>query len=393
MKMNGQNLKKLGRMIRKYKTEIAMITIMIIAIILIIILSYFSFGTFSLLWLWHQQRSAVVSFLIILAASMLYPLLSSSQKLLSFEREGAVGQNTNIIIKIGFIAMKIVYFLFLVFILLFVTDFFSFSLGLFMEVIKSVSTIPRPSYCQGLAYGNGNALANLYMTTKSSGNLSSGAAILNFYSSLAALAVFTTEFSILIMALLFLVFWPLTLALSNSMDFACYGEAPKGFKGLLQSSSYIISLFGISFISSYFFILFALATYFTSPYSQFVALYLTIAAALLTFLTEWLFRSYKSLWNTLYSGLFYVSIISLLAFIALTSNTQYLLCLSGFSARNFEFLLTFASIVGAIPFAYTLSAAYNYYLCQLAKHKDKDKAVIFFLVAFLMAVAFLFLYH
>ncbi|MFP3320200.1 MAG: hypothetical protein RXO24_06530, partial [Acidilobus sp.] len=124
--------------------------------------------------------------------------------------------------------------------------------------------------------------------------------------------------------------------------------------------------------------------------------YLTIAAALLTFITEWSLRRYRNrydrnLWDTIYSGLFYVSMFSLLAFIAMTSNMQNLLCLPGFNARSFEILLTFVSIVGAIPFAYTLSTAYNYYLCQLAKLEGK--ALLVLLLLFVVAMPLLFLYH
>ena len=364
-------------------TEIIPMIVTIIFIIIFIIVPYyllFKTGTFHAIWgafslLWHQQPSAVFVSLIILVALTLYPLLSPSQKYYYSNVKEAVGQNTNIIIKIESIIIKIGYFLFSLFILLFIISFLSFSLGLLIEMVKSVSTIPKPSYCQGLTYENGSASANLYMTTKSGENLSSGAAILGFYSSLTALTMFTTGIGIFTV-LIFLIFWPLTLALSNSMDFACYGEAPEGIKGLLRFSLYIIGLFGISFVLSYSSISFALTTYFMSPYSQFVALYLTIAAVLLTFITEWSLRRYRStynrnLWDTLYSGLFYVSIFSLLAFIAMASSTQYLLCLPGFSSRSFEILSTLTSIVGAIPFAYALSAAYHYYLCQLAKHKEE----------------------
>jgi hypothetical protein len=384
--------------------EIIPMIVTIIFIIFIIVPYYLLFktGTFHAIWgafslLCHQQPYAVFVFLIILVALILYPLLSPSQKYYYSNVKEAVGQNTNIIIKIESIIIKIGYFLFLLFILLFIISFLSFSLGLLIEMVKSVSTIPKPSYCQGLTYGNGSASANLYMTTKSGENLSSGAAILGFYSSLTALTMFTTgigTFTVLI----FLIFWPLTLTLSNSMDFACYGEAPEGIKGLLRFSLYIIGLFGISFVLSYSSILFALLTYFMSPYSQFVALYLTIAAVLLTFITEWSLRRYRStynrnLWDTLYSGLFYLSMFSLLAFIAMASSMQYLLCLPGFSSKGFESLLTFTSIVGAIPFAYTLSAAYNYYLCQLAKYKDKGPLflTLLLIIAVLMLISFLFL--
>jgi len=375
--------------------EITEIILIIFIITFMIIVYYLLFnivtlhaiaGAFSLLW--YQQRSAVCFLLITLVALVLYPLPL-------FERKGAVGQNTNIIMKIGSIIMKIGYFSFLAFMLLFAASFFSFSLGLFMEMIKSISTTPTPSYCQGLIYGNGSASANLYMTTKSGENLSSGAAILNFYSSLAALTILTTEFGI-VTVLIFLILWPLTLASSNSMDFACYGEAPEELKGYLKPFLYIIGIFNISFVLSYSFILLALTTYFMSPYSQFVALYLTIAAVLLTFITEWSLRRYRNrydrnLWDTIYSGLFYVSMFSLLAFIAMTSNMQNLLCLPGFNTRSFEILLTFVSIVGAIPFAYTLSTAYNYYLCQLAKLEGK--ALLVLLLLFVVAMPLLFLYH
>jgi hypothetical protein len=385
-------------------TEIIPMIVTITFIIFIIVPYYLLFktGTFHAIWgafslLLHQQPYAVCVFLIILVALILYPLLSPSQKYYYSNVKEAVGQNTNIIIKIEFIIIKIGYFLFLLFILLFIISFLSFSLGLLIEMVKSVSTIPKPSYCQGLIYGNGSASANLYMTTKSGENLSTGAAILGFYSSLTALTMFTTGIGIFTV-LIFLIFWPLTLTLSNSTDFACYGEAPEGIKGLLRFSLYIIGLFGITFVLSYSSILFALLTYFMSPYSQFVALYLTIAAVLLTFITELSLRRYRStynrnLWDTLYSGLFYVSIFSLLAFIAMASSTQYLLCLPGFSSRSFEILLTLASIVGAIPFAYTLSAAYNYYLCQLAKYKDKGPLflTLLLIIAVLMVMSFLFL--
>jgi len=72
-------------------------------------------------------------------------------------------------------------------------------------------------------------------------------------------------------------------------------------------------------------------------------------------------------------------------FVAMTSGTQYLLCLPGFSSRSFEILLTLASIVGAIPFAYALLTAYHYYLCQLAKHKGKE-FILTQLIAFLVII-------
>jgi len=401
MKMNSQNLKKFGQIIRKYKEEITEIILIIISMILMyyLLLKSVNFhaivGDFILLC--HQQRGAVWFILITIVALILYQLLPLLQKLLLFKRKGAVGQNTNIIMIIYSIIIIIGYFSFLVFIFLIVTSLFSLSLGLFMEMVKSIPTTPKPSYCQGLIYGNGSASANLYMTTKSGENLSSGAAILNFYSSSIALTVFTT-ISGIITVLIFLVLWPLTLTLSNSMDFACYGEAPEGSKGYIKFFLYIIGLFDISFVLSYSFILLALTTYLMSPYSQFVALYLTIAAVLLTPITEWSLRRYKNrydrnLRDTLYSGLFYISIFSLLAFIAMTSNMQNILCLSGFSARSFETLLTFASIVGAIPFAYTLSVAYNYYLCQLGKLENRVRVLLVLLLIFVIVMLFVFSYH
>jgi len=154
-----------------------------------------------------------------------------------------------------------------------------------------------------------------------------------------------------------------------------------GIKDFLKIYLYIIGSFGVNFVLSYPVVLFTLATSIISSNLQFVTLYLTIVAALLTFTTETLLRRYsfgddKTLWKAVYSGLFYISIFSLVLFVAMTSGTQYLLCLPGFSSRSFEILLTFASMAGAIPFAYALSTAYHYYLCQLAKHKGKEFILI-----------------
>jgi len=46
-------------------------------------------------------------------------------------------------------------------------------------------------------------------------------------------------------------------------------------------------------------------------------------------------------------------------------------------------------MAGAIPFAYALSTAYHYHLCQLAKHKGKEFIVIQLIVVLVIIPLFL----
>jgi hypothetical protein len=303
--------------------------------------------------------------LVTFVALILYPLVPPSQESQSSKRKEGSNQNIKIILKISLILLLIP-------ILLLLIDIY------IIPLIEggAISTVPKPPYCQGLIYenaSNGSASVSLHAAAKSGENASLGTAILAFYASSA---VFTAGTGTAIV-LFFLSFWPLALALfNNSIEFACHREAILGIKDVLKTFLYIIGSFGVNFVLLYPVVLFALATSITSSNLQFVTLYLTIVAALLTFITEMPLRRYsyeddKNLWNAIYGGLFYLSMFSLLAFVAMASSTQYLLCLPGFSSRSFEILLTFASMAGAIPFAYALSTAYHYYLCQLAKHKEE----------------------
>jgi hypothetical protein len=318
------------------------------------------------LLLWHQQFGLALVILVTWVALISYPLVPPSQESQPSKRKEGSNQIVKIILKI------ITFILLLIPFLLFLIDIY------IIPLIEggAISTVPRPPYCQGLIYGNasnGSASASLHATTKSGENASLGTAILRFYASSTVFAAGTGTVIILFL----LYFWSSALAsLNNSIDFACHREAALGRKDYLKISLYIIGSFGVNFVLSYPVALFALAISITSSNLQFVTLYLTIVAALLTFITEMPLRRYsygddKNLWNAVYGGLFYLSMFSLLAFVAMTSSAPYILCLPGFSARSFEFLLTFASIVGAIPFAYALSTAYHYYLCQLAKHKEE----------------------
>jgi len=54
-------------------------------------------------------------------------------------------------------------------------------------------------------------------------------------------------------------------------------------------------------------------------------------------------------------------------------------------------LLSLASIAGTLPFAYTLSATYHYYLCRLAKHKIKEVFWIAALIVVLLMILILLL--
>jgi len=313
----------------------------------------------------HQQLGLALVILVVVVALISYPLVPPSQESQPSKRKEGSNQNVKIILKI------ITLVLLLIPILLFLIDFY------IIPLIEggAISTVPKPPYCQGLIYGNasnGSASVSLHAAAKSGENASLGTAILAFYASST---VFVAGIGIAIVLFL-LSFWPLALASFNSIDFACHREAALGRKDYLKISLYVIGFFGVNFMLSYPVVLFALATSITSYNLQFVTFYLTIAAALLTFITEMPLRRYsyeddKNLWNAIYSGLFYLSMFSLLAFVAMTSSAQYLLCLPGFSSRSFEILLTLASIASAIPFAYALSTAYHYYLCQLAKHKEE----------------------
>jgi hypothetical protein len=326
--------------------------------------------------LWHQQLGLALVILVTLVALMSYPLVPPSQESQPSKRKEGSNQIVENILKIALISILIP-------ILLLLIDFY------IIPLIEggSISAVPKPPYCQGLIYenaSNGSVSVSLHAAAKSGGNASLGTAILRFYASSTVFAAGTGT----AIVLFFLSFWSLALAsLDNSIDFACHREAMLGIKDVLKTSLYIIGSFGVNFVLSYPVVLFALATSIISSNLQFVTFYLTIAAALLTFITEMPLRRYsyeddKNLWNAIYGGLFYLSIFSLLAFVAMTSGTQYLLCLPGFSSRSFEILLTFASMAGAIPFAYALSTAYHYYLCQLAKHKGKE----FFLLQLIAAL-------
>lgn len=382
MKVTSQSLKKLGQRIYRYivnqkkafitlVTALAFITCSIIcssylfyaARYLYIIFKYLIFKAFPLLW--HQQPGLALVILVTFVALISYPLVPPSQESQPSKREEGSNQIIEIIFKILLIPTLILFLLILVAIYI-------------IPLIEggAISTVPKPPYCQGLIYenaSNGSASVSLHAAAKSGENASLGTAILAFYASSTVFAAGIGT----IIVLFLLYFWSSALAsLNNSIDFACHREAILGIKDVLKTSLYIIGSFGVNFMVSYPVVLFALTTSITSSNLQFVTLYLTIVAALLTFITEMPLRRYsyeddKNLWNAVYGGLFYLSMFSLLAFVAMASSTQYLLCLPGFSSRSFEILLTLASIVGAIPFAYALSTAYHYYLCQLAKHKEE----------------------
>ncbi len=381
MKVTSQSLKKLGQRIYRYKAFIILACVIVVYCLLYATgYLYLMINVFLLLW--HRQFGLALVILVTWVALISYPLVPPSQESQPSKRKEGSNQIVKIILKIVLILLLIPFLLFLIDIYI-------------IPLIEGgvISTVPKPPYCQGLIYenaSNGSASVSLHATAKSSENASLGTAILKFYASST---VFATGIGIVIILFL-LFFWSSILAsLNNSIDFACHREAALESKDYLKISLYIIGSLGVNFTLLYPVVLFALATSITSSNLQFVTLYLTIAAALLTFITEILLQRYsngdnKNLWNTVYSGLFYISIFSLLAFIAMASSTQYLLCLSGFNARSFEILLTFASIVGAIPFAYTLSTAYHYYLCQLAKHKGKE----FFLLQLIVVLITLFLF-
>jgi hypothetical protein len=333
----------------------------------------------------HQQPGSALVILVILVALILYPLVPPSQESQPSKRKEGSNQNVKIILKI------ITFILLLIPILLFLIDFYIIPL---IEG-ESISAVPKPPYCQGLIYGNasnGSASVSLHAAAKSGENASLGTAVLNFYASST---VFEAGIGIGII-LIFLYFWSLALASFNSIEFACHREAILGFKDILKIFSYVIGFFGVNFMLSYLVILFALATSIMSSNLLFATLYLTIAAALLTFITETRLQRYnngddKNLWNTVYDGLFYVSIFSLLAFISVTSSMPYILCLSKISVTSFKYLLSFASIAGTLPFAYTLSATYHHYLCRLAKHKIQEIFWIAALIVVLIAMLILLL--
>jgi hypothetical protein len=339
-------------------------------------------SAFSLLW--HQQPGAFLVIVVILVALISYSFLPPSQKSPPSKRKQGSNQIFKIILKSAGI-------LILIPLLLIVTTIY------IIPLIEGgvISTVPKPPYCQGLIYenaSNGSASVSLHAAAKSDENASLGTAILNFYTSSM---VYAAGIGISIIPFL-LSFWPLTLILLNSIDFACHREAALGIKDLLKISLYIIGFFGINFMLPYPVLLFALATSITSSNLQFVTLYLTIAAALLTFITETRLQRYnngddKNLWNTVYDGLFYVSIFSLLAFISVTSSMPYILCLSKISVTSFKYLLSFASIAGTLPFAYTLSATYHHYLCRLAKHKICEVFWIAALIVVLLTILILLL--
>jgi len=369
VKVTSQSLKKLGQRIYRYivnQTETFIILAFIIAVYYLLYAKgylYLMINVFLLLW--HQQLGLALVILVTFVALISYPLVSPSQEPQPSKRKEGSNQIIENILKISPILL-------LVPILLFLIDFYIIPL----IVGGSISAVPKPPYCQGLIYenaSNGSVSVSLHAAAKSGENASLGTAILRFYASSAVFAAGTGTTIVLFL----LYFWSSALAsLNNSIDFACHREAILGIKDVLKTSLYIIGSFGVNFVLSYLVVLFALATSITSSNLQFVTLYLTIVAALLTFITEMPLRRYsyeddKNLWNAIYGGLFYLSMFSLLAFVAMTSSTQYLLCLPGFSSRSFEILLTLASIVGAMPFAYALSTAYHYYLCQLAKHKEE----------------------
>jgi hypothetical protein len=400
VKVTSQSRKKLGQRIAKEfidtiyryivnQTETFIILAFVAFVIVIYYLLYatrylyFMFNVF--LSLWHQQLGLALVILVTLVALMSYPLVPPSQESQPSKRKEGSNQIIENILKIALILLLIPFLLFLIDIYI-------------IPLIEggSISAVPKPPYCQGLIYenvSNSSASVSLHAAAKSGGNASLGTAILRFYASSTVFAAGTGTVIILFL----LSFWSLALAsLNNSIDFACHREAILGIKDVLKTSLYIIGSFGVNFVLSYPVVLFALATSITSSNLQFVTLYLTIVAALLTFITEMPLRRYsyeddKNLWNAIYGGLFYLSMFSLLAFVAMASSTQYLLCLPGFSSRSFEILLTFASMAGAIPFAYALSTAYHYYLCQLAKHKGKEFILIQLVVILVIIPLFLLL--
>jgi hypothetical protein len=396
VKVISQSLKKLGQRIYRYivnqkKVFIARVS----ALACVILCSYYllyatgylylMIKVFSLLW--RQQPGSALVILVILVALISYPLLPPSQESQPSKRKEGSNQIIEIILNI----LKWVLTPLLILLLLILTTTYIIPLigG------GAISTVPKPPHCQGLIYenaSNGSASVSLHAAVKSDENASLGTAILNFYASSAISAAGIATG--IIPALLY--FWSLALALFNSIDFACHREAALGFKGLLKISLYIIGFFGVNFMLSYPVVLFALATSIMSSNLQFVTLYLTIAAALLTFITETRLQRYnngddKNLWNTVYDGLFYVSIFSLLAFISVTSSMPYILCLSKISVTSFKYLLSFASIAGTLPFAYTLSATYHYYLCRLAQHKIWEVIWIASLIVVLITMLILLL--
>jgi hypothetical protein len=402
VKVTSQSRKKLGQRIYRYivnqkKAFIALVIALAFIICFIIcssylfyaawylylIFKYLIFKVFPLLW--YQQLGLALVILVTFVALISYPLVPPSQESQPSKRKEGSNQIVEIIFKILLIPTLILFLLILVAIYI-------------IPLIEggAISTVPKPPYCQGLIYknaSNGSASVSLHAAAKSGENASLGTAILAFYASSAVFAAGTGTTIVLFL----LYFWSSALAsFNNSIDFACHREAILGIKDVLKTSLYIIGSFGVNFVLSYLVVLFALATSITSSNLQFVTLYLTIVAALLTFITEMPLRRYsyeddKNLWNAIYGGLFYLSIFSLLVFVAMTSGAQYLLCLPGFSSRSFEILLTFASMAGAIPFAYALSTAYHYYLCQLAKHKGKE-FILIQLVMVLVMIPFLLLF-
>ena len=390
MKVDSQSRKKLGQRIYRYivnQTETFIILAVVIAVYYLLYAMRYLYSMINVfLLLLHQQPGLALVILVVLVALISYPLVPPSQESQPSKRKEGSNQIIENILKI------ITFILLLIPILLFLIDFYIIPL---IEG-ESISAVPKPPYCQGLIYGNasnGSASVSLHAAAKSGGNASLGTAILNFYASST---VFAAGIDIGII-LIFLNFWSLILAsLNNSIDFACHREAILGFKDILKIFSYVIGFFGVNFMLSYLVILFALATSITSSNLLFATLYLTIAAALLTFITETRLQRYnngddKNLWNTVYDGLFYVSIFSLLAFISVTSSMPYILCLSKISVTSFKYLLSFASIAGTLPFAYTLSATYHHYLCRLAKHKIREILWIAALIAILIAMLILLL--
>jgi hypothetical protein len=383
VKVISQSLKKLGQRTYRYKAFI------ILACVIGFYYWLYATGYLYLminvfLSLLHQQPGSALVILVILVALILYPLVPPSQESQPSKRKEGLNQIIEIISNISPI-------LFLIPFLLLLIDFY------IIPLIEGgvISTVPKPPYCQGLIYenaSNGSAAVSLHAAAKSGENTSLGTAVLNFYASST---VFAAGIGIGIILIL-LYFWSLTLALFDSIEFACHREAILGFKDILKIFSYIIGFFGVNFMLSYLVILFALATSITSSNLLFATLYLTIAATLLTFITETRLQRYnngddKNLWNTVYDGLFYVSIFSLLAFISVTSSMPYILCLSKISVIGFRYLLSFASITGTLPFAYTLSATYHHYLCRLAKHKIREIFWIAALIAILILMLILLL--
>jgi len=383
VKVDSQSRKKLGQRIYRYEAFI------ILAFVICLYSLFYATGYLYLminvfLSLLHQQPGSALVILVILVALILYPLVPPSQESQPSKRKEGLNQIIEIISNISPI-------LFLIPFLLLLIDFY------IIPLIEGgvISTVPKPPYCQGLIYenaSNGSAAVSLHAAAKSGENTSLGTAVLNFYASST---VFAAGIGIGIILVL-LYFWSLTLALFDSIEFACHREAILGFKDILKIFSYIIGFFGVNFMLSYLVILFALATSITSSNLLFATLYLTIAATLLTFITETRLQRYnngddKNLWNTAYDGLFYVSIFSLLAFISVTSSMPYILCLSKISVIGFRYLLSFASITGTLPFAYTLSATYHHYLCRLAKHKIREIFWIAALIAILILMLILLL--